>query len=110
MSTKRIRELNDRCRQAWGVYPNTRVMITSGIQALSAAVVSGICEKVQTFDQFTEGDDPYGEHDFGAFDHAGHRVFWKIDYYDLECANGSENPSDPTVTCRVLTILLAEEY
>jgi hypothetical protein len=28
------------------------------------------------FDAFTEDDDPWGEHDFGAFDHEGERIFW----------------------------------
>jgi hypothetical protein len=32
-------------------------------------------------------DDPYGEHDFGAFDHNGHRIFWKI---DLRVSNHTE--------------------
>ena len=57
-----------------------------------------------------EGDDPYGEHDFGAFDHAGQRIFWKIDCYDPTEEFGSEDPADPSKTMRVLTILLADEY
>ena len=62
------------------------------------------------FDAFTEDNDPHGEHDFGAFDHAGHRIFWKIDYYDQSLEFGSENPADPAKTTRVLTIMLADEY
>jgi hypothetical protein len=51
-----------------------------------------------------------GEHDFGMIRHGGLKVFWKIDYYDLNLRYGSENPSDPAQTRRVMTILLAEEY
>lgn len=106
MSTDRIRELNDRCRQAW----LRDVFITQGVQALGSAAVSAICEKVQKFNDFAPANDPYREHDFGAFDHDGTRIFWKIDYYDLTLSCGSEDPSDPTKTRRVLTILLADEY
>jgi hypothetical protein len=53
---------------------------------------------------------PYGEHDFGSFEIAGEKVFWKIDYYDLSLEFGSNDSADPAQTKRVLTILLAEEY
>jgi hypothetical protein len=61
-------------------------------------------------DSFTEDNDPHGEHDFGAFEHEGARIFWKIDYYAPDMEHGSENPADPKQTVRVLTIMLASEY
>ena len=63
-----------------------------------------------SFEDFTPDNDPHGEHDFGAFEHAGKRIFWKIDYYDAACENGSEDPADASKTTRVLTIMLADEY
>jgi len=57
-----------------------------------------------------ELNDPWGEHDFGSFEHNGNTIFWKIDCYDREMKHGSPNPADATVTQRVLTVLLAEEY
>jgi len=74
-----------------------------------------IAERVAAFDSFTEDNDPHGEHDFGNFNYEGTRIFWKIDYYDRTSFGtgrdmGSEDPSDPAKTLRVLTIMLASEY
>ncbi|MEM9501614.1 MAG: DUF3768 domain-containing protein [Pseudomonadota bacterium] len=46
----------------------------------------------------------------GAFDHDGQRIFWKIDYYGPDIMSGSEDPSDPDATRRVLSIIRASEY
>ena len=86
------------------------VLMTSGVAALSTDVVAMAVRKVVTFDGFTAANDPHGEHDFGSFDLAGHRFMWKIDYYDLRCEFGSDDPADPAKTTRVLTIMLASEY
>jgi hypothetical protein len=88
-----IAALNDLCRKAMGLAG--RVYQTRGITALPAEDQSAIREKVETFDLFTQHNDPYGERDFGAFEHNGQRIFWKIDYYDLTMTYGSEDPSDP---------------
>jgi hypothetical protein len=69
-----------------------------------------IIDRVQSFNVFTEDNDPYGEHDFGCFDLADYTIAWKIDYYDPEYQFHSPNPADPAKTRRVLTILLTEEY
>jgi len=103
-----IAELNDLCRTAMGVAG--RLFQTPGITALAPSVQSAIREAVEQFDAFTPGNDPHGERDFGAFEHDGARVFWKIDYFDPSLEGGSEDPSDPAQTVRVLTIMLASEY
>jgi hypothetical protein len=96
-NTKKIAELNDLCRTAMGLAG--RVFQTPGITALPADDQSAIREKVETFNDFTPGNDPHGERDFGAFEH-----------YDTTVTKGSEDPSDPKQTVRVLTIMLASEY
>ena len=71
---------------------------------------ANVLTAVRQFSDFTEDNDPHKEHDFGAFEVDGERFFWKIDYYDLKLEGGSENPADPSLTTRVLTIMLASEY
>lgn len=102
-----IAALNDIFRTT---FTGGRVLVTSGVEALPSDVKAMALRKVATFNDFTVGNNPYGEHDFGAFDLAGRRFFWKIDYYDRSLEYGSEDPSDPDVTRRVLTIMLAEDY
>jgi len=65
---------------------------------------------VIAFDDFNADNDPHREHDFGSFELEGEKLFWKIDYYDLAGEFGSEDPTDPKETLRVLTVMLAEEY
>lgn len=112
-----IAQQNDRFRSMvqipqFGI-PDVRgqVLITPGIGALAPLQQIAILAEVRSFDRFTEDNDPYGEHDFGAFDHPGvGKVFWKIDYYDAEYRYGSPDPANLDLTRRVLTIMLAEEY
>lgn len=104
---QRIRELNDllRCHNRGGSH-----CLTNGIVSLSPETIETIRRAVAEFVEFTDDNDPYGEHDFGALTVQGHRVFWKIDYYDLAMRYASPDPSDPTVTARYLTVMLASEY
>ena len=103
----RIRTLNDAFRSTLS---GGQILLTPGINALESDVRAKAMRMVATFADFSTGNDPHGEHDFGAFDLAGHKLFWKIDYYGTTLDTGSEDPSDPAVTTRVLTIMLAEEY
>lgn len=105
--TARIRRLNDRFRRS-GIGGD--IFITRGIQELGEEEMKAVAAKVAGFDQFDHDNGPHGEHDFGAFDHAGQRIFWKIDYYGPDMMSGSEDPSDPGATRRVLTTMLAVEY
>lgn len=103
-----IAELNDAFRSS---FLFGQVLLTPGISDLPAEDRAAVIAKVQRFDAFTPDNDPYGEHDFGAFEQAGvGKVFWKIDYYDPSMRGGSEDPADVRKTRRVLTIMLAGEY
>jgi hypothetical protein len=118
---ERIARLNDVARRAMGIA--SVVLTTEGIRALPEADQSRLRELIETFDAFTPDNDPYGERDFGAiyqgldgvWSTSRHvdvamTVFWKIDAYDRALRFGSEDPADPAVTRRVLTIMLASEY
>lgn len=102
-----IARLNDALRQS---FAGGRVMMTAGIDALPERTKASVLTTVRNFGDFTEDNDPYGEHDCALFEVEGHRCMFKIDYYDRTMEFGSEDASDPAVTTRVLTILLACEY
>lgn len=102
-----VQQLNDQFRTTLS---GGRILLTSGIQVPGHASVLQILRAVAQFDAFDQSNDPHGEHDFGAIEHEGDTIFWKIDYYDLDLEQGSPDPSDPAVTARVLTIMLAWEY
>jgi len=103
--TDRIRALNDafRTRMVGG-----QLLLTQGIAGRPDT--EEILSKVAGFSEFSEDNDPHGEHDFGAFEHGSDTLFWKIDYYSRDLQAGSEDPADPAVTTRVLTVMLAPEY
>ncbi len=101
----KIRALNDAAR---GTLIGCRVMLTSGVQALGR--LPEVLAAVRSFDDFNADNDPYSEHDFGSIELFDEKIFWKFDYYDRDLTYGSPDPADPSVTVRVLTIMLAEEY
>jgi hypothetical protein len=106
-NTARIRALNDQLRQNFAA--GTAVM-TPGVAALGAEAVKRIVKTIAVFDDFCHANDPHEEHDFGAFEADGHMIYFKIDYFDRELSMHSPDPADPSITQRVITIMLAEEY
>ncbi len=104
---ERIRLLNDLLRET-GMGGQT--FITPRVQALSDIDQTRLVSLVRKFTEFTAYGDPHGEHDFGVVELNGSSYCWKIDYYDKKLEYGSENPADPNVTERVMTILHTCEY
>ena len=102
-----IAKLNDAFRQT---FVGGRVMLTEGVNALDTTNRLELLRKVQQFTAFTGDNDPHAEHDFGKVEIDGQGFFWKLDYYDLTLTAGSEDPANPTVTTRVLTIMRTDEY
>lgn len=104
---EKIRALND---AFWKTFWGGRVMITAGMAALEHSIRNAVVEKIKAFDAFDDDNDPWGEHDFVSVEHDGQTFFAKIDYYDRECVAHSTDAADPKKTCRVMTIMLSEEY
>ena len=112
-SSEQIRALNDAFRTQpfiGAALASDELVITRGVADYGNDFADRAVTAVRRFSNFTEDNDPYGEHDFGSFDLDAVKLFWKIDYYDRKLEYGSPDPADPAVTRRVLTILLAEEY
>ena len=105
--TQRIRALNDQLRQnlATGV-----AVMTPGVAALGQEVADRIIKTIALFDDFCHANDPHEEHDFGSFEAEGHTIFFKIDYFDRSLSYHSPDPTDPALTVRVITVMLADEY
>jgi hypothetical protein len=54
-----------------------KVVMTAGIASLSHDEREEVIKAVGTLEAFDRDDDPYGEHDFGALEVRGRRIFWK---------------------------------
>ena len=80
----RIRELNDqlRCKATGG-----RIVITCGIEALGADGVRNVLVSVAKFDDFTEDNDPWGEHDCAVLTVHGRRIIFKAEHNPDEFLN-----------------------
>jgi hypothetical protein len=81
------------------VRPPDTLVVTGGLAAMFPDDLPSILAKVKEFNEFTEGNDPWREHDFGAFEYKGGKLFFKIDDY-----NGNEGYD------LVLTVMLASDY
>ena len=105
--TDRIRALNDELRQ---YLLGGLAVITPGVAALGQQAVERIVKTIAVYDDFCHANDPHEEHDFGSFQADGQTIFFKIDYFDKTLTYHSPDPSDASMTERVITIMLADEY
>jgi hypothetical protein len=111
---EQIARLNDRTRL--GFDRNARVVITRNcLERLAEAegapeepiVLQARLMAAFRHCNFSE-DSP--ERDFAAITFLGRKVWMKIDYFDAAMEFGSEDPADASITTRVMTILLPEDY
>ena len=114
-----IAQLNDEFRSNPGKFSKNKVVMSVSVSALDPVDIASLIQQVSTFSDFSEDNDPFGEHDFGVIDFVNTKYFWKIDYYDTESLlqgepyslnYRSDDPANDAVTTRVLTVMEASEY
>lgn len=107
----KIAQLNDELRtNPLSAIDGRNMIVAAGELKSDMAMVARVMGAAAAFTDFNANDDPYGEHDFAAFEVDGFRCCFKIDYYDLNLECHSPDPADPEVTCRVLTLMFAADY
>lgn len=106
----RIAASNDAFREVITRHPaNGMLVLSRALTTTNWNLQERLLDAVRSFDRFPVEDDPYGEHDFGAFTLDDENLFWKIDVYGSpECFEGGD-PLDPAAF-RVLTIMFAEDW
>lgn len=110
MNTNKIAELNDKLRKHMWSPGHNKVVLTRGVCVLPLTEQMLLMKKIQDFDNFNAANDPYKIHDFAKVEHNGTDYFFKIDFYNETMDAGSDDPSNPDITTRVLTIMRADEY
>jgi hypothetical protein len=84
-------------------------VVTARVNDMGPEFLAVAMLTVAGFADFTEDNDPFGEHDMAVVDVCGAKVMWKIDLYDLDYEYLTADPLDPAQTRRVLTICFPEE-
>ena len=102
-----IRALNDAFRKS---FLGGRVMRTSGVAALPDVMQERVFNAIKSFEGFSPDNDPHGERDMAFVEVDGETYIAKIEYYDTDQRFLSDDPSDPKITRRVMTIMMAQEY
>lgn len=110
----KIRQLNDKLRKT-GPHRNDDLIVVMGDLAQDDPELQILAlHQARQFDAFTEDNDPYGEHDCATFKIPTalcreEEFMFKIDYYDRNLEFGSNDPADPTITRRVMTLMYARD-
>ena len=110
--TASVQQLNDTFRKSIlrGKRPDGKAVMTQGVKTLGNLARAYLFQRIINHSHFPNGDDPYGEHDFGVIEAIDWfpKVYWKIDYYEN---SDIEYGTDDKINCyRVLVIMLADEY
>lgn len=103
---KAIALRNDRFRKTMISDSRHRTVLTASVAESQSR--DKIIEAVRNFDEFTGGNDPHGEHDFGRVNVDGDSYYFKLDYYDLNYEYGAD--PDEEEYALLLTIMHTSDY
>ena len=103
----RIQALNDMLRQT---FIGGKILLSAGVASLDEETQHQLLNAVKFFNDFTDDNDPYGEHDCAIVSWEEYRVLFKISYYDPTLTYHSDDPADSRETVRVMTVMFPEEY
>ena len=104
---EKIARLNDDLRKRGR---GGHIMVTRGVRAIADFDARALVAALAAYDAFDPDNDPHGERDFGDLQIGGEDLLWKIDYYDSHYQYASSDPADASITIRVLTVMLSNEY
>ena len=102
-----IAQLNDTLRKTG---TGGSVMVTQSVMRLTGFDAAELAAALADYDGFDADNDPHGERDFGDLMLWGTDLLFKIDYHDAAMEFGSEDPANPEVTNRVLTVMSAADW
>ena len=107
--TAKIRELNI---AFWrNPHVNGKLLMTRSIAERGVHFQLKCIHALHTYTGWNPDNDPHHEADMCVLDIDGEKVWAKLDCYDKHDQNyGSEDPTDPTKTLRVGTLLFPHEY
>jgi hypothetical protein len=80
VTSEQLATKNDLFRSTFKQSASDKIVMTRSVA--HSDNLEEIKSEVRKFKIFEEGDDPYGEHDFGSLDLKNTNYYWKIDYYD----------------------------
>lgn len=106
-----IARLNDRCRH--GLDRTGRIVITrTCLGTFADSTMAELVAQAQILAEVRKFTYPEGdrtERDRGQIEYRGTTVYFKIDAYDADLEWGSPDPTDASVTRRVMTIMVRED-
>ena len=110
--TETIARLNDRARL--GLDRTARIVVTRNCLATLGPVEGPVAilnqSRILTAARRCRFAEDCPERDLGSFELDGHTIWVKTDYYDLDCDFGSDDPADASLTTRVITIMLPQDW
>ena len=102
-----IARLNDQLRKS-GV--GGTIVITRNVRGLEGLNAPELATAVANYDGFDEDNNPHGERDMGHFVLFDTDLYFKIDYFEQDLKFGSDDPTDASLTHRILTIMTKADF